>query len=203
MPDTGEQEPIGRLVSQLDDIVESKPHADAPVSLGDLLEKLGERSFGPLLALPALIIVSPASAIPAVPSVLALLIGLVVAQVLLGRRSLWVPGFLRRRALPARRAGHATGFLRALGARLDPLLGERLTWLTVRPASLLPLGLTLAITLVMPFIEFVPFLTSFAAGVIALFSLGLYLKDGLLILIGYGIALGAVAGFAIAGQAIV
>lgn len=202
MPDADKNGHIGRLVGKLNDIVEDKPHADAPISLGDLLEKLGERSFGPLLAIPALIIVSPASAIPAVPSVLAFLIGLVVAQVLLGRRSLWVPDILRRCALPAGQVARATKFLRALGARLDPLLGERLIWLTVRPASLLPLGLTLTITLIMPLIEFVPLLTSFAAGVIALFSLGLYLRDGLLILIGYGIAVGSVAAFAIAGQAI-
>lgn len=165
---------------------------DDPVSLGDIVVALGARSFGALLLVPSLLIVSPLSAIPAVPSILAAMIGLVALQIVLDRPSVWLPQVLLRRSLSCRRMMRAMEALRPILRRLDPYLNERLTVLTDRPGNLAALGICCVIPLMMPVIEFVPFLTSVVATAMALFGLGIFVRDGVLMLAGYGIVLAAV-----------
>lgn len=184
----GGKDNLERLLDQLEQIGQGRDESD-PVSLGDIVEALGTRSFGALLLVPALAIVSPLSAIPTVPSILAAMIGLVAAQIILGRPALWVPGVLLRRSLTNRRLRQALEALRPLLRRLDPFINERLTVLTDRPGNIVALGLCCVIAFFMPAVEFVPFLTSVLATAMALFGLGIFVRDGALMLAGYAIML--------------
>ncbi len=179
---------LERLLDQLEQLGQGRAKSD-PVSLGDIVEALGPRSFGALLLVPSLAIVSPLSAIPTVPTILAAMIGLVAAQIILGRPALWMPGVLLRRRLTNRRLQQGLEALRPLLRRLDPYINERLTFLTDRPGNLAALALCCVIAFFMPMIEFVPFLTSIVATAMALFGLGIFVRDGLLMLAGYSIIL--------------
>jgi len=55
------------------------------VSVSDIQDKIGQRSFGPFLFVPALIEISPVGGIPGVPTMLALIIALFAVQMLFGR----------------------------------------------------------------------------------------------------------------------
>ncbi|MTJ05939.1 MAG: exopolysaccharide biosynthesis protein [Sediminimonas qiaohouensis] len=179
---------LERLLDQLEQLGQGRAKTDK-VSIADIVAALGPRSFGALLLVPSLAIVSPLSAIPTVPTVLAAMIGLVAAQIILDRPALWMPGVLLRRQLANGRLQQGLEALRPLLRRLDPYINERLTFLTDRPGNLAALLLCCVIAFFMPMIEFVPFLTSIVATAMALFGLGIFVRDGLLMLAGYGIVL--------------
>ena len=71
------------------------------VKVQQILEELGQRSTTALMLLPALLTVSPLSGIPLFSTSAGLLIALVAGQLLLGRKSIWIPGFLRDREVSA------------------------------------------------------------------------------------------------------
>ncbi len=155
------------------------------VTLRDIVETLGRRSFGPLLLVPSLLIVSPLSAIPIIPSILAGLIGLIAVQMLMGRDYAWLPAALLDRQLDTDRFRRAIAFLEPLANHVDPYIRERLTWLARRPANLPPLLLVCLATVLMPLGEVVPFFTSLTAAALALFATGIMFRDGLFMLLGY------------------
>ncbi len=68
--------------------------------------------FGPLLFFPALIELMPIGSIPGVPTFLAVIIVLVAGQVLMGRKQFWIPGFIERRKVRAKRLEKAFSWLR-------------------------------------------------------------------------------------------
>lgn len=75
------------------------------VRLGAVVEALGHRSHGPFLLIPALIDISPVGGIPGLPTVLGAIIALTAAQMLFGRKHLWLPGFLANRSISAGKTG--------------------------------------------------------------------------------------------------
>lgn len=173
----------GSLSRILDDL--DAAAAGERVSVADVVAHVGTRSFAPLLLVPALVLVSPLSAIPLVPTTLGLFVALVAAQMLLGQRRLWLPGVLLNRDIRADRFRAAIAALRGPVARVDPWLRVRLTVLTDRPASAVPLMLCLAISLSMPLLEVVPMMTSILAVAVSLFAVGLFVRDGVIVVVGY------------------
>ena len=171
---------LHRLIKQI-----AGAGTDAGVTLGDIVETLGPRSYGPILLVPALGIVSPASAIPTVPTLLSIAIGLIAVQIFMKHDTVWLPDFLLRKRLSSHRFEQTLTFLRRLAYWLDPVINERLTVLTDRPGNYVALLICSIMPLFMPLIELMPFVTSFVACSLALFAAGLLFRDGVLMLAGY------------------
>lgn len=199
---TAHTAPARDNLTRLLDRIESET-GDGAVSVRDVLGILGPRAFTPMLLVPSLVLVSPASAIPGVPSLLSMLVGLVALQMLLGHDRIWLPRILLDRALDADRFGRVLRALRGPVARVDPLINERLTWFADKPGNLPALVICATISFFMPLIEFVPFLTSILASAIALFATGMFARDGLLVLLGYTLVAGGAALVVEAVQAVV
>lgn len=161
---------------------------DNGVSLRNIVDVLGPRSFGPILLVPALAIVSPASAIPTVPTLLCIAIGLVALQIVLKHDKVWLPKFLLDKRLSAHRFEQSLRFLRKLAYWLDPFIHERLTVLSDRPGNYPALLICCIMPIFMPLIELMPFVTSFVACALAFFAAGLLFRDGVLMLAGYAVA---------------
>lgn len=157
------------------------------VTVEDVLRALGPRAFGPLLLAPSLVMVSPASIAPGLASVLAAAVGLVAVQMLLGRRSVWLPRILLARGMKAKRLRRGVQALRGPVRRIDPLVGERLVPLAERPGNAPALVFCAGIAPFMPLVELIPFATSLSASAMALFALGVFARDGLLMLVGYAL----------------
>jgi hypothetical protein len=66
------------------------------VSLGTLIDQLGQRTYGPLLFTIGLIAMSPIGAIPGASVVCATAIVLLAVQMSFGNRAPWLPAMLRR-----------------------------------------------------------------------------------------------------------
>lgn len=172
--------------------VEEAGHGHAEVTVEDMLAEIGTDAFPAIMLVPALIMVSPASGIPGLSTACAMIVALAAAQMIAGRKALWLPGFLLRRRLERGTLQKAVDWLERPARFVDRLLGRRLVVLTHRPLSLIAATACLVLSLIVPFLEFVPFSASIAGTAIAIFALGLVAGDGLLVLIAMTIAAGAV-----------
>jgi hypothetical protein len=175
-------------ISDLLETVAAAADGDS-VTLRRIVAGLGDRSFGALLLVPGLALVSPLSGIPGAPTLAASLVALIVVQMLIGRQSLWLPRILADRKIPARRLQQAVAFLRRPVGRAEGVMAPRLGFLADRPWSYLALGTCLVLTLIVPLMEIVPFLATTAGLAISLLAAGMLVRDGLMMVGGYGVVL--------------
>lgn len=165
------------LLDRLRDVTEESE----TLSVEDVLDAVGRRSFGPLLLLAGLIAVSPLIGdIPGVPTLIGVFVVLVAGQLLVGRKHFWLPRWLVRRSIAPGKLRKAAELLRRPARFVDRLLKVRITVLTEGAGVRV---IALACTLIgaaMPVMEVVPF--SATAGGLALtaFGLALVARDGLL-----------------------
>ena len=180
------------VVDILDDLDELAADNDK-VSVAQMVEGFGDRSYGPFLLVPALLELTPVGAIPGVPTFLALVIAIVAVQMLLGRSHLWLPGFIENRSVSAKKLNAATDKLRGLAEWMDRHFHGRLKHFTTkwyrRIAAIIILGLCASI----PPLEIVPFASSGPMLAIACFGLAIMVRDGALMLLATVLSAGAVA----------
>lgn len=182
-----DHEPLTTLNDVLDRLdATGADEAPETITVGEVLERFGDRTLAPILLVPALLTVSPLSGIPGVPTLSGLIMGLIVVQMLLGRERLWLPQIVARRRLSRRRMQRAVLHLRRPVSWLDGLLKPRLSWLAMRPWNSVALVICLGIVLLTPAMEFLPLAITIAAFAIALFAAGILVHDGVVILVGYG-----------------
>lgn len=176
----GDAENLTGLLDSLDEQIEGEDD----FSVEDLLDAFGARSFGPLLAVPAIIALSPLGAIPGVPATLGVFVVLVSGQHLIGKGRPWVPSRLRDRGVSADTWSDAREKVAPWAARADRVIEPRMTWLTTGPMAQVIGVATLLLGAAMVPLELVPFAV-YAPGA-ALLALGLALsaRDGVLAIFG-------------------
>lgn len=184
---TAPQPSPGANLRSLTDILDALQNAERGenISVRSILEEIGVRSFAPVILVPALILVSPLSGIFGLPTLGAIFIFLITVQKLAGRSHVWMPEFLKKREVPAKRLDKAIEWLRKPCAWIDNRTHKRLTALVSRPANIVTLLTIIAITIIIPFLEVLPMVTSIFAVAISLFAVGLLARDGLFTLLGY------------------
>jgi len=162
----------------------------AGLTIQQMLDRVGPRSFGAILLIPALILVSPLSIIPFMPTIGGLTILTIATQAFFGRRHLWLPQFLANRRLRADQLSRAVTFLRPPATWLDAHSRDRLKLLTAPPLDRLALLAVMTVAATWPFLEIVPMFTSVSAGGVALVGLALMVRDGFVLIAGYSIIAG-------------
>lgn len=170
--------PLSELLADIGD------DPDPEVSVGEIVHRLGRRSFGALL-----FIFSAPNWLPLPPgssTFLAAPLLLLAPQIAIGIRGPWLPRFVDRRTL--RRADLAAGLKKLLPMlrRIEKVSRPRLPFL-FGPIGDRLIGLTvtlLALVLLLP----IPLGNMAPAAAIAAFGLALIQRDGVLALIGYAIA---------------
>ena len=182
-----------RLVNNLESLLQSLcTHTSGEtVTVGDMLDAVGRRSYGPILLLLGFIAISPLTLIPGGNWLVALITLLIAGQILFGKRIPWVPGRMQRISFPREALLNGAETLYPYARFVDRYLKPRFVFLTDPPfvqlvalvcisAALItfPLGL-------LPLGPVIPGLT------ILLFGLALTARDGfVLILAGGLLALG-------------
>jgi len=150
------------------------------ISVKQLLDALGRRSFAPLLLLASLLGFTPLGVIPGVPTLLAVFVVLIGGQVALGRRSVWLPARMLKLCIDGSDLKKAAIKLKPFARRVDKIIRPRLTALTERPFSS-ALGLAcVLIALTVPPLEAVPLVDIPLWGAMVAFSLALFAHDGVL-----------------------
>jgi hypothetical protein len=163
------------------------------LSVADIVERLGERSFGAIFLLLAFAAFIPS--IPGFTGLLGLAFMLVSGQLIVGRRFPWLPGFIAHRSVS--REAYASAYRRLVPwlRRLETLARPRMAAATgtvaERVVGLVVFLLGVVIALPIPFLGNIP-----PASAILVFALGLIERDGLLILAGFAVS---AAAFALSG----
>jgi hypothetical protein len=160
------------------------------VSLADIADFLGTRSIGAWLLILALPMVLPVPA-PGISVLFGVPLMMISVQLALGRRRVWLPAFSLRQSM-------AQADYMALMARMQPaverferIVRPRALWLANDwakvPIGLICLVLAMIITLPIPLGHVAP------GTAICLLALGLMERDGVVVGIGFGAAMLALA----------
>ncbi|SLN75601.1 exopolysaccharide biosynthesis protein [Roseisalinus antarcticus] len=168
--------PVHDIIERLEKSAEGER-----VSVGDVVQAFGRRSFLPMLMVPALLVLSPLSGIPLFSSLCGITIAIVSGQMLWpGRDWLWLPAFLLRQDMRGEKARAALIKLYRFANWLDGHARERMCWLVLRPGSRIVEAVCFMCGCAMPFLEVVPFSSSFLGGAVVLMGMGLLARDGLI-----------------------
>ncbi len=181
------------VLGQLLEEVERRVDAGEEISIGMIQTVAGQRAAGPMLLFPALLVVSPLSIIPGLPTLVGINTILVAGQVALGRKTIWLPRWLAERCLPTKHAERLMSFLRPVSRTVDAVTKPR--WRALQGAPLRRVGAAICVLvgLIMPLLEFIPFTSTWAAAIIAVFGLAVTARDGLLALFWIALVTGCVA----------
>ena len=174
----GTPESLGEILDRFEDLASEGDR----VKVADMVDAVGTRSYGPFLVVPAVVELSPLGGVPGVPTALAAIVILFAAQMLWGRRRLWIPGWIAQRGLTAGRLTKMAKAVRPMAERLDRWFHGRLRALTsgmgLRVAAVACIGLALTV----PPLELFPFASSAPMGAILLIGLALLVRDGVLMI---------------------
>lgn len=187
---THSPESVGELLDALNDLTQ----ANERVSVGDMADAFGSRSYGPFLILPALIEISPIGGIPGLPTVLAAIVALFAVQIMLGKRHLWLPGFVMRRSVSSERMEKAVAKLRPLGERLDRWFHGRWRKLVSAPFVRVAGGICVLLACTVPPLELVPFASTLPMAAVIAFGMALLVRDGALMAGAMALTVAAIGG---------
>ncbi|WP_340119908.1 exopolysaccharide biosynthesis protein [Pelagibius sp. 7325] len=179
------------LESLLEEIGDTADAADRQVTVGDLLDRIGTRSFGAFLLLPALIAFTPLGGIPGLPTAMAAVVIVIAGQLVIGLDHFWLPDMILRRSVKPDKLRKSADVLQRPARWADKLIRPRLTGLTREPFVHLAAFACILLALTVPPLEIVPFAGSVSWAAIGIFGLALIARDGLLSLIALGFSLGA------------
>ncbi len=163
------------------------------VSIRDVVEALGDRSFAPVM-----ILLAVPNAIPFIPgssTVLGLLLALIALQLLIGRRRVWLPERLNRWSFDRDGFGRVVGKATPWLARLERMARPRYWPSTYRLAERIAgaVAIVLSLMIMLP----IPLANGPPAIAICLLALGISERDGLWL--GAGIVVGCLAAGLVAG----
>jgi len=175
--------------------------AEAPLTLGDVVNVLQGRAWTFVLILLALPFITPIP-LPFLSTPFGMAIGLISLRLALGQRP-WLPKRLLEKPLPPGFFGKVLQFAGRVLRVLERLLRPRLSWLAeaplfVRLHALVMLAGALVLLLPLP----VPFTNAFPAWMIVLIAGGLLERDGVAVAAGYGVGAGGVGFFFFLGEAV-
>ncbi|WP_231757117.1 exopolysaccharide biosynthesis protein [Microbulbifer elongatus] len=182
-----------RNLSQLVEQLEALTECSGKITLDKVLDALGDRSFAPVILLAGLILFSPLSGIPGVPTLMGILLLLISTQMLMLRHHLWLPQWLLSRTIPKKPLVRGLDWIEKPAEHLDRLLRPRLGIMVYRAGSLATAGICCIIALLLPVMEIIPFSASLAGLALITFGLALVARDGALELLAFALTGSALA----------
>lgn len=169
---------LSDVLDRLEDAIEGDE-----MSVQEVVDGLGHASFSSVLLVFSLIGASPASGIPGLTALIGIISLTLIVQMMVGRNSLWLPGFITRRCLDTDKLKSGISWLRKPVGKVEQVLRPRLSFLFHRPWRWLPMVLVACLAMFMPVMELVPMSGSIASVVIACFAGGLLTRDGALLVV--------------------
>lgn len=177
----GTREPVTNLRSLLNSLVQNTE--GETVTVGELLKAVGRRAYGPVLLVLGFIAVSPLTIIPGSNWVIATLTFIFAFQILIGRRTPWLPKsalefrFKRELLVQGVKAGAKYAHM------IDALVKPRLTILTAPPFVQLVAVICLMAAVITYPLGLVPFGPLLPSLTILLLGLALTARDGVVVIL--------------------
>lgn len=181
-------------LTNLDELIEKIKGTDGEedeVSFDDILDKIGRRSFAPLLLLAGIITLAPIIGdIPGVPTIMGIFVLLTTGQLLFGREHFWLPNWILERSADKKKIKKGMNWLKKPAKFIDRWSKPRLTVFTQSTGHIVIAGVCFLIALAMPIMEVIPFSANVAGTAFTLFGLSLITHDGILAILALIFALG-------------
>lgn len=175
---------MSKELSNLQELIEKIKQADGggdKVSFNDILDKIGRRSFAPLLLLAGIITLAPLIGdIPGVPTIMGIFVLLTTGQLLFGRDHFWLPEWILSRSAEKEKINKGMDWLEKPAKFIDKWSKPRLTVFTKGAGHFIVAAVCFLIALAMPIMEVIPFSANVAGIAFSLFGLSLTTKDGIL-----------------------
>ncbi|MBY0567254.1 MAG: exopolysaccharide biosynthesis protein [Hyphomonadaceae bacterium] len=181
---------LNEVLDEIEETAEAQPSSQ-PLTLGDLLNSVGRRSYGPLLLVIGLIAISPLTALPGLTWATAALTIIVAGQMALGLPHLWLPKSALNIRIGRRQVTDGVEKSRPAARWIDHLLKARLQFLSKPPFANLVALMVLAAALITFPLGLVPLLPLIPGIAIVAFGLGVTARDGVWLLLGTLIVGGA------------
>jgi hypothetical protein len=173
-------------LTELLDAIEASVEKEKDISVDQILDEIGHRSFGPFLLAAGMVLIVPGVGdIPGVTIAVGLAVLIVGAQILYGRKYIWLPRWLRNRTISDKKLCKAVGWFRKPARYVDKLLKARLTLLTTGTGARAIAAISVVIALTTPLLEVIVFSAILAGAALTGFGLALVGHDGLLALYAY------------------
>ena len=152
------------------------------VSVRDLLNAVGRRSYGPILLLLGFIAISPLTIVPGANWLVALLTLIIAVQILFGRPWPWIPRKAQDVSFPRNTLVRGVAISEKYARYIDRFLAPRLTFLTEPPFVQLVALVCIAAALITFPLGLIPFGPILPGLTILLFGLGLTARDGFVLI---------------------
>lgn len=173
---------LSGLLDDLDALLGEKDR----VSLGEIIDTLGARGFGPLLVTLSAFLILPVGMIPGTPGLVAIVLVLIGLQMLIGQKRLWAPVGLRNRTVSAEALRLSIARARPIARRLRPVLMPRYYGLVDNGLILTTAAAIFIATGVVIFlIGFIPGLPFVLSIHVLLIGLGMTARDGIITALGF------------------
>ncbi len=157
------------------------------VLVGDLLEVIGRRAYGPLLLVVGLFSISPLSVVPGMTWFAAALTLVLAVQMLVGRPRPWLPKRAIQMQISRRLLVSGIAKARPFAKGVDVLLKPRLAFLSQPPlVNIMAIMVILAALVTFP-LGFVPLGPLLPGLAVVLFGLGMSARDGVVLALGSGL----------------
>lgn len=154
------------------------------VTIGDVVACFEERGFGPLMLVPALLVLLPTGAIPGVPSLCGITLFLICIQIAAGRDHPWLPSGLKHRSLSHDKLVTATDKARPYVDQVESWFHTRLPQLAKKPFKNLVALISGVAALGMIPLEIMPLAAALPAFAICVTAIGITNRDGAFIIAG-------------------
>lgn len=164
------------------------------ITLKEMMQAIGDRSFGPLLLFGGVILTSPLSGIPGMPTTMSIFVLLIALQLLIHKKHFWLPNWLLKRSVDGHRLHQAARAVRRPARFVDKWTKPRMEAFSGTVSVHLIALLCVLVALGTPAMEVVPFSATLAGAALSIFGLSLITRDGLLVLFALIIS-GATLGF--------
>ncbi|MEM9937600.1 MAG: exopolysaccharide biosynthesis protein [Pseudomonadota bacterium] len=159
------------------------------ISVADLLNAVGRRSYGPVILLLGFISISPLTLIPGANSLMAIITLIFAVQMVFGRAYPWLPKKALAFTFPRKYLVQGVAAAEGYAGTLDRFVKPRLTFLTRSPFVQVVAIACVAAALVTIPLSFVPLGPVLPSLTILLFGLAITARDGfLLVLAGASLA---------------
>ncbi|WP_265528478.1 exopolysaccharide biosynthesis protein [Sphingomicrobium marinum] len=163
------------------------------VSVGDMADAFGTRTYAPFLIVPALLELTPLGAVPGVPTLLAVTVAIFAFQMLLGQDHIWIPDIIENQRIAGDKLKKASEKVEGIGEFMDRLFHKRLKGLTSGIFIKLAAVVVIALCFAVPPLEFLPFASAGPMLAIVFIGLALLVRDGVLLLLSVSMGLAAIA----------
>ena len=188
------RQPPANLEDVLDEVAAKCDNDETPdtLTLDEVLDSVGRRSYGPLLLVIGLFAISPVTVIPGMTWLAAALTLIVAGQMALGLPRIWLPKKALQAQLPRTAVKSGLEKSRGVARTIDKLLKPRLSFLSKPPfVNLVALLVIVAalITFPLSFVLIAPLAPGLA---VVFFGLGMVARDGLWLALGTAVMSGAI-----------